>query len=142
MKEVVPKLSRVGVLGQVRTHVEFAELDAASRKLDIALEVADMQTPDDLDGAFATMIAKRVGAILVVVSPLTYLLKESIAESAIKHRLPTISNANQYADAGLADELRAESARISIGGPRPTSTRSSAGPNPPTCRSSSPRSSS
>jgi hypothetical protein len=32
---------------------------------------------------------------------LTYLLKESIAESAIKYRLPTISNANQYAEAGL-----------------------------------------
>ena len=94
LKEIVPKLSRVGVLGQVKTHVEFAELEAASRKLDIALEVADMQSPGDLDGAFSAMIGKRVGALLVVVSPLTYLLKESIAEMAIKYRLPTISNAN------------------------------------------------
>jgi len=101
LKEIVPKLSRVGVLGQVKTHVEFAELDAASRKLDIALEVADMQSAGDLDGAFSAMISKRVGAFLVVVSPLTYLLKESIAKSAIKYRLPTISNANQYAEAGL-----------------------------------------
>jgi len=101
MKELVQRLSRVGVLGQTKTRVEFAELDAASRKLDIALEVVDMQTPGDLDGAFSTMVAKRVGALLVVVSPLTYLLKESIAESAIKYRLPTISNANQYAEAGL-----------------------------------------
>ena len=101
LKEIAPKLSRVGVLGQVKAQVEFAELDAASRKLNIALEVADMQSPSDLDGAFSTMIGKRVGALLVVVSPLTYLLKESIAESAIKYRLPTISNANQYAEAGL-----------------------------------------
>ena len=101
LREIVPKLSRVGVLGQVKTQVEFTELDAASRKLDIALEVADMKSPADLDGAFSTMIGKRVGALLVVVSPLTYLLKESIAESAIKYRLPTISNANQYAEAGL-----------------------------------------
>jgi putative ABC transport system substrate-binding protein len=101
LKEIAPKLSRVGVLGQVKTQVEFAGLDAASRKLDIALEVADMQSPGDLDRAFSTMISKRVGALLVVVSPLTYLLKESIAESAIKYRLPTISNANQYAEAGL-----------------------------------------
>jgi putative ABC transport system substrate-binding protein len=91
----------VGVLGQVSTMVEFAELDAASRKLDVALEVADIRSPGDLDGAFATMVSKRVGALLVVVSPLTYLLKESIAESAIRYRLPTISNANQYAEAGL-----------------------------------------
>jgi ABC-type uncharacterized transport system substrate-binding protein len=101
LKEVVPKLSRVGVLGQVTAHVEFKELEAASRKLDITLEVADIRSPDDLDGAFTAMIGKRVEALLVVVSPLTYLLKESIAESAIKYRLPTISNANQYAEAGL-----------------------------------------
>ena len=101
LKELVPKFSRVGVLGQVKTQVEFAELDAASRRLDIALEVVDMRSPSDLNGAFSTMISKRVGALLVVVSPLTYLLKESIAESAIKYRLPTISNANQYAEAGL-----------------------------------------
>jgi putative ABC transport system substrate-binding protein len=101
LKEIAPKLSRVGVLGQVKTQVEFAELDAASRKFDIALEVADLQRSSDLEGAFSTMISKRVGALLVVVSPLTYLLKESIAESAIKYRLPTMSNANQYAEAGL-----------------------------------------
>src|SRR5258706_3806267 len=101
LKEIAPKLSRVGVLGQVKTQVEFAELDAASRRLDIALEVVDMRSPSDLNGAFSTMISKRVGALLVVVSPLTYLLKESIAELAIKHRLPTISNANQYAEPGL-----------------------------------------
>jgi len=101
LKETVPKLSRVGVLGQISALVEFAEIEAASRKLNVALEVADIRSPGDLDGAFATMISKRVGAILIVVSPLTYLLMESIAESAIKHRLPTITNAKQYAEAGL-----------------------------------------
>jgi len=101
LKDVVPKLSRVGVLGQVKTQVEFQSLDEASRKFDIALEVADIRSPGDLDGALSTMMSKRVGALLVVVSPLTYLLKESIAESAIKHRLPTMSNADQYAEAGL-----------------------------------------
>jgi putative ABC transport system substrate-binding protein len=60
-----------------------------------------MQSAGDLDGAFSAMANKKVGAVLVVVSPLTYLLKELIAESAIRYRLPTISNANQYAEAGL-----------------------------------------
>jgi len=101
LKELVPKSSRVGVLGQVKTQVEFAELDAASRRLGVALEVTDIRSASDLNGAFCAMISKRVDALLIVVSPLTYLLKESIAELAIKHRLPTISNANQYAEAGL-----------------------------------------
>ena len=136
MKEIVPKLSRVGVLGQVKSQVEFAELDAASRKLDIALEVADIQSPGDLNEAFSTMTVKRVGALLVVVSPLTYLLKESIAESAIKYRLPTISNANQYAEAGL---LMSYGPRLEdlYRGRRVTSTRSFAEQSLRTCRSSS-----
>src|SRR5437762_10371613 len=67
LKEIVPKLSRVGVLGQVASHVGFKELEAASRKLDVTLEVADLLRPEDLDGAFATMTGKRVGAVLVIV---------------------------------------------------------------------------
>ena len=101
LKEIVPKLSRVGVLGQVSTSVEFEELEAASRKIGVALDVADIRSIGDLDGAFSTMLNKRVGAILIVVSPLTYLLKEAIAEWAIKYHLPTMSNADQYAQAGL-----------------------------------------
>jgi putative ABC transport system substrate-binding protein len=101
LKEIVPGLSRVGVMGQVATQVGFAELQDASRKLGLALEVGDIGKPDDFDSAFAAMIGKRIGALMVIIGPLTYLLKERIAEAALKHRLPTISNANQYAQAGL-----------------------------------------
>jgi len=101
LKEIVPKLSRVGVMGQVSTQVGFSELQDASRKLDVALDVADIRGADDFDQAFAALINKKIGALLVIIGPLTYLLKERIAEAALKYRLPTISNANQYAQAGL-----------------------------------------
>jgi putative tryptophan/tyrosine transport system substrate-binding protein len=101
LKEIVPKLSRVGVLGQVASQIGFAELEGASRQLNVALEVTDIRAPDELNAAFDAMIAKRVGALLIVVGPLTYLLKQSIAELALKHRLPTITNTNQFAQAGL-----------------------------------------
>jgi putative ABC transport system substrate-binding protein len=101
LKEIVPRLSRVGVMGQVATQVGFSELQDASRKLDLALEVADIRGPDEFDHAFAAMIGKRIGALMVVIGPLTYLLKERIADAALKSHLPTISNANQYAQAGL-----------------------------------------
>jgi putative ABC transport system substrate-binding protein len=48
--------------------------------------------------------AARIG--LCLIGPLTYLLKERIADAALKHRLPTISNANQYAQAGLLMSYR------------------------------------
>jgi putative ABC transport system substrate-binding protein len=101
LKEVVPKLSRVGVLGQVASQVGFAELEAASRNLGVTLEVADLRRPDDIDRAFATMIGQRVEALLVVVGPLTYLLRQEIADAALKHRLPAMTNASQFAQAGL-----------------------------------------
>jgi putative tryptophan/tyrosine transport system substrate-binding protein len=101
LKEIDPKLSRVGVLGQVSSQVGFAELEVASRKLNVTLEVADIRTPDELNGAFDVMVAKQVGALLIVVGPLTYLLRQPIAELALKHHLPTITNTNQFAHAGL-----------------------------------------
>jgi putative ABC transport system substrate-binding protein len=88
-------------MGQVATQVGFSELQDASRKLDVALEVADIPRPEDFDRIFAALIAKKIGALLVIIGPVTYLLKERIADAALKYRLPTISNANQYAQAGL-----------------------------------------
>jgi putative ABC transport system substrate-binding protein len=101
LKELVPGLSRVGVVGQVSSQIGFSELEAVSKKLDIALVIADVRTPDDLDGAFAAMIGKRVGAVLIVIGPLTYLLRERIADLALRYHMPTMTNASQYAEAGL-----------------------------------------
>jgi putative tryptophan/tyrosine transport system substrate-binding protein len=101
LKEVVPKLSRVGVLGQVSSHVGFIELAAASRQLNIALEVADLKTPEDFNDVFAGMVRKRIDAVLIIIGPLTYLLQRQIAEAALKNHLPSITNAKQYAQAGL-----------------------------------------
>ena len=47
------------------------------------------------------MINKRVEALLVVVGPLTYLLRQEIADAALEHRLPAMTNARQFAQAGL-----------------------------------------
>jgi putative tryptophan/tyrosine transport system substrate-binding protein len=101
LREIVPRLSRVGVIGQVASKVGFAELATASQKLEIALEVADLQSVGDLGGAFDAIVRKRVEALLLVVGPLTYQLMQPIAELAIKHRLPSISNAYQFTQAGF-----------------------------------------
>jgi putative ABC transport system substrate-binding protein len=101
MREIVPKLSRVGALGQMSARFGFAELEAASRQLGITLEIADLREPEDLDSAFAKMVGKRVEAIVVIVGPITYLLRKPIADLALKHRLPAISTLSQYAHDGL-----------------------------------------
>jgi len=101
LREVVPKLSRVGVLGQVASKVGFSELQGAAQNQNIGLEVADLQRPEDIDAAFAGLVGKRVDALLLVVGPLTYLLRKEIADRALKHRLPAMTNATQFSEAGL-----------------------------------------
>ena len=101
LRDLVPNLSRVGVLGQVSSKVGFAQLQAASRNLSLTLEVGDLGRPEDLEAAFAKMIEKRVEAIFVIVGPLTYLLRQEIADAALEHRLPAMANARQFAQAGL-----------------------------------------
>jgi putative ABC transport system substrate-binding protein len=101
LKEIAPRLSRVGLLGQILSQDGFAALDAAARQLNVALEVVDIRSPDDFEGAFAAMVDKRVGAVIVGGGPLTYMRRQQIADLALKHRLPAIQVLNEFAQAGL-----------------------------------------
>jgi len=101
LKEIVPKLSRVGALGQVAAKFGFAELEIASRQLGIAIEIADLKAPEDLDAAFASLVSRRVEALVVIVGPITYQLRKPIAELALKNHLPAICTLNEYAREGL-----------------------------------------
>jgi putative ABC transport system substrate-binding protein len=101
LTEIVPRLSRVGVLRQVESGSGFAELEASARKLNIALEVVDIRSPNDIDGAFVAMTGKKVGAVIFVGGPLLYIRRQQIADLALKHRLPAIHLLKEYAQAGL-----------------------------------------
>ena len=100
LKEIVPGLSRVGVVGQVGSS-QRGTLEAAARQLNVALEVVDIRSPEDFESAFAAMVGKRVGAVVVGANPLTYMRRQQIADLALKHRLPAITTLNEFAPAGL-----------------------------------------
>ncbi|HEV8257162.1 MAG TPA: ABC transporter substrate-binding protein [Casimicrobiaceae bacterium] len=100
LTEMVPRLSRVGVLRQVESR-GFAELETAARKLHVTLDVADIRGPDDFEGAFVAMNGKRVGAVILMGGAVTYLRRQQIADLALKYRLPAIHSLKEYAQAGL-----------------------------------------
>jgi putative ABC transport system substrate-binding protein len=101
LKEIVPRLSRVGAVGQVQSQGGLAAIEAAARQLNVALEVVDIRSPDAFESAFAAMDGKRVGAVIVNAGPLTYMRRQQIADLALKHRLPAITGLNEFAQAGL-----------------------------------------
>ena len=101
LSDIVPGLTRVGVLRQVdRAAGGLAELQAAARGLNVVLEVVDVHDLDELASAFDTMTSKRVGAVIIFGS-VFYLRRQQLADLALKHRLPAIHVLKGYAEAGL-----------------------------------------
>jgi putative tryptophan/tyrosine transport system substrate-binding protein len=101
LTEIVPGLARVGVLRQVESGSGFAELAAAARRLNLALEIVDIRSPDDIDDAFVALTGKRASAVIFIGGPLLYLRRRQIADLALKHRLPAIHLLKDYTQAGL-----------------------------------------
>jgi len=101
LTEIVPNLTRVGVLRQAdRAAGGLSELQVAARKLNVVVEVVDVRDLDELASAFNTMTGKRVGAVIVFGS-LFYLRRQELADLALKHHLPAIHVLKGYAQAGL-----------------------------------------
>jgi putative ABC transport system substrate-binding protein len=67
----------------------------------VALEYVIIRSPDDVEGAFAEFTGKRVDAVLVAGSPLTYMRRHQIGALVLKHRLPATASLNEYAQAGM-----------------------------------------
>ena len=102
LNEVVPKLSRVGILRQTgRAGAETGALESAARKLALTILFADVRTSNDIEGAFATMTRSRAGAFLILGGSMTWASRQQIADLAVQHRLPGIHLLREYAEAGL-----------------------------------------
>jgi ABC-type uncharacterized transport system substrate-binding protein len=104
MRDWLPKLSRVAFLGYGPdpAHKQFIEqTQAAGRRLGMQVQVLIVQKADELERAFAEMAREKAEG--VVVQPLfanTLGLGPRIAELAVKHRLPSISDGGGFADQG------------------------------------------
>jgi putative ABC transport system substrate-binding protein len=103
LNEVVPKLSRVGILVQHgrSTGPETAAIESAARKLAITVLFADVRIPNDIEGAFAAITRSRAGGLLILGGTVTWANRQQIADLAVKHRLPGIQFFREYAEAGL-----------------------------------------
>jgi len=103
LKEVVPKVSRIAVLGNPdNPHYGPAlrEAQVAGRSLGVQLQVLEARGPNEFDRAFAAMIKQRAGALLVLADPVSLLHRTPLAQLAAKSRLPAIYGFREYVDAG------------------------------------------
>jgi putative ABC transport system substrate-binding protein len=93
LKEVVPKLSRVGVLGDVtRPGIPQAlrEINVAADAFRVQVQYLEVRGSKDIEIAFRAASKERVDAVLVLGSPVLTSQRKQVVELAVKSRLPAI----------------------------------------------------
>jgi len=103
LKEVVPKASRVAVLG-TSTAPGYAqvlkEIELAAGAFKVQLQYLDVLDPKDIETTFRAAKKKGADAILTLNSPILQSHRAQIAELAIKNRLPAIYYNSLYVEDG------------------------------------------
>jgi ABC-type uncharacterized transport system substrate-binding protein len=105
LKDVVPKLARVGILfvpgTRINRDLSQKELRTVAMALNLKLEEIETQ-PDakGFDSAFQTAKQKQVGAIMPSPARLLFGERKRIVELAVKYRLPAIYAEKEYVDEG------------------------------------------
>jgi len=106
LKELIPKLRRVGVLAQPGTNrpgrdLQLKEIRAVSRALEVKLqEIETNLDPNTLENAFQTASREHVDAIITLSGPDFFAVRKPIVELAAKYRLPAIYTERDFADEG------------------------------------------
>jgi putative ABC transport system substrate-binding protein len=103
LKEVVPKLSRVAVLGNSSAPgnaQSLRETELAAGALGVQMQYLDVLGPKDIETAFRAASKARVNAVLVLPSPVLLLQRTQVVELVVKNRLPAIYSQREFLEAG------------------------------------------
>jgi putative ABC transport system substrate-binding protein len=103
LKEIVPRLSRVAVLG-TSTQPGYAqvlkETELAAGALRVKLQYLDVLSPTDIETAFRAATKGRADALLALQSAVLLPQRTQLADLAVKSRLPAMYQASEYVAAG------------------------------------------
>ena len=105
LKDVIPKLARVGLLRPsigIAQDLQLKELRPAAVALKLKLEEIETQRgdPKGLESAFQTAKQKQVGAIMITTGNRFVAERKRIVELAVKYRLPAIYPQDEFVEAG------------------------------------------
>jgi putative ABC transport system substrate-binding protein len=103
LKETIPRLSRVAVLGN-STRPGNAQLvketELAAGALGVKLQYLDVLSSKDIETAFRAASKGRADAVLVLASPIVRDQSTQIADLAAKNRLPAMYSNSEYVETG------------------------------------------
>ena len=103
LKEVVPKLSRVAIVGtstQAGHARAIKELELAAKAFKVQMQYLDVLDSKDIETAFRAAANGRADGVLTLTSPILRSQRAQLAQLAVKNRLPAIYNDIQFVEAG------------------------------------------
>jgi putative tryptophan/tyrosine transport system substrate-binding protein len=103
LKEVVPKVTRVAVLGNpanAGTTPQLRHAQDAARTLRLQLQPLQARGANEIDSAFAAMTKEGAGAVVVLVDAMFVDQRTHIADLAARRRLPSVYGLMDFVEAG------------------------------------------
>lgn len=104
VREMLPAAARVSALWNPANPVfqkrQVAEAKSVAAKLRMELQLVEARTAQELDRAFTAIATQRPHAVVVLGDPLFASHLARIAQLALKHRLPAVYGAKEFAEAG------------------------------------------
>jgi len=103
LKEIVPTLSRVAVLGnsaEPANALVLREVELAAGAFGVKLQYLDVLGPKDIETAFRAASKGRADAVLVLLSPVVISHRTQLVEIALRSRLPAIYFRPEFVEDG------------------------------------------
>jgi putative ABC transport system substrate-binding protein len=103
LKEIVPKMSHLAVLGDSSepfTAQSLKETERAAKAFGVQLQYLDVKDPKDVKSALEDARKSRADAAVVLASAIFISQRSQLAELAVKNRLPAVYQASEYVEAG------------------------------------------
>jgi putative ABC transport system substrate-binding protein len=103
LKEIVPRLSRVAVLGTSTnpgSAQSLRETELAAGAFGVKLQYLDVLDPKDIETAFRAASKGRAEAVLMLGGPVLTSRRTQVVDLAVKSRLPVIYTQSEYVEDG------------------------------------------
>jgi putative ABC transport system substrate-binding protein len=103
LKQLIPRASRIAILSDPDNRsstFSVRAVESAGKSLGIVVQSVDARDQKEFDAAFQAMKRGRADAVILGVNTPFMADRRRLAELAVSHRLPMMTPAKEYAEAG------------------------------------------
>jgi putative ABC transport system substrate-binding protein len=103
LREIAPKAAIIGALmdpNRPQAEIQLKNVQVAAQAVGRPLVVANAGSASEFDAAFAALVERRAGAVLVSASPLFSSGRDHLVALAARHAIPAVFPFREYVAAG------------------------------------------